>query len=165
MTFARNTSSHSALKQSVRLLLGLYLTLVVTGRSFAQYGGGSMGGGTGSNGPGYVPPKGGYGSGAAVGIGVGAAAGAGLLFLALHHYGAISGCVRPTTDGLSVVDDKKNKTYLLVPGGVDLKPGERVELKGKKSTSKDGVESFLAKKLSKNLGSCSVESAQSTASK
>ncbi len=121
--------------------------------------------GTGTPGtPGYVAPKSGYGSGKAIGIGVGAAAaGAGVLFLALHHHGAVTGCVRQTDDGLSLVDEKKNKSYSLAGSSVALKPGDRVELKGKKFSGTTGNEMFEANKVVKNLGSCSAEPAAAAA--
>lgn len=147
---------------SIRLALGICLGLFLSTQTFAQYGGGSTG--TGMPGtPGYVPPKGGYGSGAAIGAGVGAAAGLGILYLALHNHGSVTGCVRRTDDGFSLVDEKKNKTYSLVSGSIDLKPGEQVQLKGKKSNGENGATSFQAKKVVKDLGACSVESAASPA--
>ena len=111
---------------------------------------GGTGGGT------YTAPSGGYGSsGKAIGIGVGAAAGAGLLFLALHH-SSVTGCVQPGEDGLRFVDEKKNTSYSLAAGDVSLKAGERVQLQGKKSKSTSGGETFVAKKLVKDLGSCNT---------
>ena len=117
--------------------------------------------GTGTPGtPGYVAPKSGYGSGKAIGIGVGAAAaGAGVLFLALHHRGGVTGCVQKTDDGVRLVDDKKNKSYALEAGSVDLKAGDRVELKGKKSSGNGGAEMFEPTKVVKSLGSCGPEAA------
>jgi hypothetical protein len=55
------------------------------------------------------------------------------------------------------VEEKKNKSYALEPGSVDVKPGERVELKGKKSGRKAGVDMFQPTKVVKNLGSCGTE--------
>jgi hypothetical protein len=140
----------------LRIALGLALTLAVVGRAAAQYGG--MGGGTtgtgGTPGGTYTAPKGGYGNGAAVGAAVGAAAGAGILFLALHNHGTMTGCVQPAEDGLRIVDEKKNASYALRPGDVLVKPGERVQLRGQKSKSDSGVQTFTAKKLVKNLGAC-----------
>jgi len=150
---------------SLRLGLGICLGLFLSSSAFAQYpGGGGMGGGGTPGTPGYVPPKGGYGSGKAIGIGVGAAAaGAGVLYLALHHHGGVTGCIMKTDDGLSVVDEKKNKSYAIEPGSVALNAGDRVELKGKKSSGKEGTQTFQAKKLVKNLGSCSAQPAVTAA--
>jgi len=147
---------YSLPKILVRLALSSSLVLVAASHAAAQYGGGGGTGGPGT--PGYTPPPGGYGSGKAIGIGVGvgAAAGVGVLFLALHNHGNVTGCVQPTDDGLHLVDEKKNKTYALVPGAVILKPGQRVELKGQKSKSEAGAQSFEAKKLLKDLGSCTA---------
>ena len=150
------------LRNSLRLALGLCLTAALSASASAQYGGPGMGPAPGT--PGYVAPKSGNGSGKAIGIGVGAAAGVGVLFLALHHHGAVTGCVRQTDDGLSLVDEKKNKSYSLAGSSVALKPGDRVELKGKKSSGKSGNEMFEATKVVKNLGSCSAEPAAAAAS-
>jgi hypothetical protein len=143
----------------LRLALTAGLTLLVSSQALAQYGGGGMSGtATGTGTPGYTAPSGGYSStGKAVGIGVGAAAGAGLLFLALHHHGAVTGCVRPTSDGLRLVDEKKNKTYAIAADSIALKPGELVQVKGKKSSDRDGAQSFQATKVLKSLGSCNVD--------
>jgi hypothetical protein len=140
----------------LRMTLGICLTVFLASSAMAQYGGGGGGMGTGTPGtPGYVAPKSGYGSGKAIGIGVGAAAaGAGVLFLALHHHGAVTGCVQKTDDGLRLVDEKKNKSYVLEAGSVDLKAGDRVELKGKKSGGDSGAQMFAPTKVVKNLGSC-----------
>ena len=145
----------------LRITLGICLTIFLASSALAQYGGGGTGMGTGTPGtPGYVPPKNGYGSGKAIGIGVGAAAaGAGVLFLALHHRGGVTGCVQKSDDGLRLVDEKKNKSYALEAGSVDLKPGDRVELKGKKSSGDGGAQMFAPTKMVKNLGSCGAEAA------
>ena len=120
-----------------------------------------MTGGTGT--PGYVAPSNGYGSGKAIGIGVGAAAGAGVLFLALHHHGTVSGCVQPAEDGLRLVDEKNKKSYVLATNALILKPGQHVELKGQKSKNESGVQTFEAKKLVKDLGSCGASASAAQA--
>ena len=142
----------------VRIALTLSLTLLAATHASAQYPGGGGGNGNPGGTPGYTPPAGGYGSGKAVGIGVGvgAAAGAGILYMALHNHGMVTGCVQPADDGLRLVDEKKNTTYALVPGALILKAGQRVELKGQKSKSEAGAQTFEARKLVKDLGSCSA---------
>lgn len=140
----------------VRITFAASLALLAADRANAQYGGGGMGGTGGGTGGTYTPPSGGYSnSGKAIGIGVGAAAGAGLLFLALRHP-AVTGCVQPGEDGLRFVDEKKNKSYTLVSGDVLLKAGQRVQLKGNKSKTPAGAQTFTAKKLVKDLGSCNT---------
>jgi hypothetical protein len=158
---ANRAEKPGIMRQALRIALGICLTTALASSALAQYGGGGTGMGTGTPGtPGYVAPKSGYGSGKAIGIGVGAAAaGAGVLFLALHHHGAVTGCVRQTDDGLRLVDEKKNKSYALEAGSVDVKPGDRVELKGKKSSGNGGAEMFEPTKVVKSLGSCGPEAA------
>jgi hypothetical protein len=142
----------------VQLTRAILLTLLLSAPTFAQYGGGTGSGGTGS---GSGAPS--YGSGKAVGIGVGAAAaGAGVLYLALHHKASLTGCVQRGDDGLSLVDDKNHQTYSLLIGDADLKSGERVELKGKKSKDGSGAQSFQVNKVVKNLGACTMQSADSS---
>ena len=154
----RPTKKSGIIGQSVRIGLGICLTTFLASSALAQYGGGGTGTGTPGT-PGYVAPKNGYGSGKAIGIGVGAAAGVGVLFLALHHHGAVTGCVQQTDDGLRLVDEKKNKSYALEPGSVDVKAGDRVQLMGKKSSGNAGAEMFEPTKVIKNLGSCSAAAA------
>jgi hypothetical protein len=149
---------HSISKGFLRLALSFSIVLLAAAQASAQYGGGGGGmtGGTGTPGsPGYVAPSGGYGSGKAIGIGAGAAAGgATVLFLALHHRGMVSGCVQPADDGLRLVDEKNKKSYVLTTNALILKPGQHVELKGQKSRNESGEQTFAAKKLVKDLGSC-----------
>ena len=147
---------HSVSKGFLRLVLSLSLILLAAAQASAQYGGGGMTGGSGTPGtPGYVAPSSGYGSGKAIGIGAGAAAGgAAVLFLALHHRGMVSGCVQPADDGLRLVDEKNKKSYVLATNALILKPGQHVELKGQKSKNETGTQTFEAKKLVKDLGSC-----------
>ena len=144
---------HWVSKNLVRLALASSLALFAAGQAAAQYPGG---GGTGGTGGGtYTAPPGGYSSAAkGAGIGAGAAAGVGALFLVMHYHGRVTGCVQPADDGMRLLDEKNKKTYALVPGDVYLKPGERVLLKGKTSKSDGGAQTFTAKKLIKDLGSC-----------
>lgn len=148
----------------IRFVAGISLSLLLSGLAFAQYGGGGMGtGASGSGTSGYGAPS--YGSGKAIGIGVGAAAaGAGVLYLALHHGNSVTGCVRSGDDGLNLVDEKNKKSYVLLPGGADVRPGERVELKGKKSAAEGKGQTFQARKLVRNLGACGTPSAETASS-
>lgn len=151
-------------KNLVRLVLALSLALLAAGQAAAQYGGGGGTGGGGTGGGTYTPPAGGYSSAAkGAGIGAGAAAGVGALFLAMHYHGRVTGCVQPADDGMRLLDEKNKKTYALVPGDVYLKPGERVLLKGKTSKSDGGTQTFTAKKLIKDLGSCGASASASSA--
>ena len=169
MNFAQRISlprvdQASLLRNSLRLALGICLTAALSASALAQYGtGGTMGTGTPGT-PGYVAPSSGYGSGKAIGIGVGAAAGGAVaLFFVLHHHGAVTGCVRKTDDGLSLVDEKKNKSYSLEGSSVALNPGDKVELKGKKSSGASGNQMFEASKVVKNLGTCGPDPAAAAA--
>ena len=138
------------------------LLAVGSGTALAQYGGGSMGGSTGSTGI-YTAPKGGYGgSGAAIGIGLGAAAaGGGFAYWKLHNRPTVIGCIRHSDRGNTLFNEKDGKLYNLLPESeVTFKPGERVALKGKKIED-SGKYSFEARKLIKDYGACEVSSVAS----
>jgi len=153
-------SSRFSVTHLARIILGLSVTLLAVTCASAQYGGGGGTGGTGG-GTGGTYSGGGYGSsaGKAAGIGIGAGAGVGLLIYALHHHPGMTGCVQPADDGLRIVDEKKNTSYPLQTGDVIVKPGQRVQLQGKLLKSSSGTQSFAAKKLVKDLGSCSSTTA------
>jgi hypothetical protein len=145
-------------RQIILRVAGVALALAMANQVLAQYGGGGMGGGTGSAGsgagtPNYSPPS--YGHGKAIGAGLGAAAGgAALLYLTMRHRGMVTGCVQSANDQLRLVDDKKKQSYTLQLDGADVKAGELVELRGKKTKDGSGEPSFQAQKLVKNLGGC-----------
>jgi hypothetical protein len=82
-----------------------------------------------------------------------------MLFVALHHHGEVKGCVRQTDGGLQLVDEKKHKSYSLERGSVDVKAGDFVQLKGKKSSGTSGAEMFEPTKVIKNFGSCGADAA------
>jgi hypothetical protein len=141
----------------IRLVIRVAALVFLSSAAFAQYGGGggTTGTTTGTPGaPGSTTPS--YGHGKAIGIGVGAAAvGAGAIYLITHRGNKISGCVETADDGLHLTDDKTKRTLALVPGSADVKPGERVELKGKIKKNPSG-DSFLVKSVAKDLGSCNA---------
>jgi hypothetical protein len=129
---------------TTRLVSGILVSLLACGSAVAQYGGSAT-------------PS--YGSGAKVAAGVGAAAaGTGILYLALRNKGSVTGCVQGGEDVLNIVDRKNHQTYSLVAGAADLKAGQLVELKGKKSKDSKGTQIFHVSKVVRNLGGCSTES-------
>ena len=158
ITSVPRRSEGSFSTSAIPFALRISVILLFTIPAFAQYGGGGTGMGTGTgtgsgSGSGSGTPS--YGSGKAIGIGVAAAAAGGVgLYLALHHGSSVTGCVQSGNDGLRLADQKNQKTYSLLPGGADLKPGEKVELRGKKSGKAGEAQTFQATKLVKNLGDC-----------
>ena len=135
-------------------VVALALLALVPATAIAQYpGGGGGGGGTGSY------PS--YGSKGAVigGVVAGSAAGAGLLYWKLHNRTKLQGCVAGGGDKL--VNEKDNQTYSLTnKQNETLKPGERVELLGKKVKDASGEPTFQVQKMSKDLGQCTATTAQ-----
>lgn len=112
-----------------------------------------MGGG-GTMGVGSMGSSPASGSAKAIGIGVGATAAAlSVVYLIRHHRGPVNGCVTASDDRLTIFDEKTGETYILRVGDDDIRAGERVELKGKRSKDERGVLSFDVKKVT-DLGSC-----------
>src|SRR6266487_178499 len=138
-----------------RVTASLALMVSISGTAIAQYPGG---GGTGTY-PGGTRPS--YGSKGAVigGVVAGAAAGAGLLYCKLHNRAKLRGCV--AGEGDKLVNEKTNQSYNLTnKQNQSLKPGERVELVGKKAKDASGEPTFEVHKMSKDLGQCTATTAE-----
>jgi hypothetical protein len=140
----------------IRLVLGLMIGVAVSTAAFGQYGGGGMGGSTGGGTKGgvYTPPKGGYSSSTGIAIGAGAAAAIAVGYFVLRSRHSVTGCVGESAKGTTLASDKG--TYVLDTGNVDLKAGDRVKLRGKKTKSDSGQPGFAVKKLVKDYGSCNA---------
>jgi hypothetical protein len=135
-----------------RAVVALALLALVPATAIAQYPGGG-------NYPGGTRPS--YGSKGAVigGVAAGAAAGAGLLYWKFHNRAKLQGCVAGSGDKL--VNEKDNQTYNLTNKQNDsLKPGERVELLGRKIKDASGDPTFEVHKMNKDLGQCTVTTAE-----
>lgn len=138
------------LKKLWKHFFATFLGLAIAAPAFAQYGGGGMGGSTGT----YTAPKGGYSSSTGIIIGAAAAAGAGVGYLALRHHGNIVGCVEPSSEGIKLMNEKDQNTYALVATNVSLAPGQRVALSGKKTKGDSGKPTFTVSRLVKDYGAC-----------
>jgi hypothetical protein len=132
-----------------RFVFGMALAVVLLNPAFAQ----SPGGTPGSNGGYTFYPK-------SIGTAAGAVAGAGasLLYWPHHHSGTITGCIQRSNRALIILEEKKERTYFLLPGHTGLRPDERIELAGKKLDYGLGAQFFQVKKVVKILGDCSGES-------
>ena len=140
-------------RSTLRRAIGtIVLLTLVSGAAFAQYPGGGGTGGTGSY------PS--YGSkGAVIGAVAGGAAAAGLLYWKFHNRTKMEGCLAGNGDKL--VSGKNNSIYNLTnKQSQTLKPGERVELLGKKTKDSSGEPLFEVYKVSKNLGQCTTTTAE-----
>jgi hypothetical protein len=132
---------------SRRAIVAIALLALVPATAAAQYPGGG------------ASPS--YGSKGAVigGVAAGAAVGAGLLYWKLHNRAKLQGCV--AGDGDKLVDEKNNQTYSLTNKlNQSLKPGERVEVLGKKVKGASGEPTFEVHKTSKDLGQCTTTTAE-----
>ena len=76
-----------------------------------------------------------------------------------HSHAKLQGCV--AGDGDVLVTEKDNQTYKLAnKQNQSLKPGERVELVGKKAKDASGEPTFEVHKMSKDLGQCTATTAE-----
>ncbi|PYV70004.1 MAG: hypothetical protein DMG97_20430, partial [Acidobacteria bacterium] len=76
----------------------------------------------------------------------------------LHSRAKLQGCLSDGGDKL--VTEKDNQTYNLTnKQNQSLKPGERVELLGKKAKDTAGEPTFEVRKMSKDLGQCTATTA------
>jgi len=149
------------LNHVLRAVLATALIFGVSNLAVAQYGGGGgMGGGMPGS-PTYTP-HGSYSNKGAIigGIAGGAAVIGGLLYWKHHNRAKLQGCVAGGGDKL--VNEKDNQTYSLSnPQNETLKPGERVELSGKKAKDDgSGEPTFEVHKMSKDLGQCTPTTAE-----
>jgi hypothetical protein len=68
----------------------------------------------------------------------------------------ITGCVKSGENGMSLMNETDKRTYMLSGNTIDVKPGDRVTLQGKKVKPK-GADKPLAwevKKETKDFGAC-----------
>ncbi len=109
-------------------------------------------------GPGNPPymPHGSYSKGPAIAGAAGGAAALGGFLYWRHTHAKLEGCV--AGDGDKLVGDKDKQTYSLTNKGEALKPGEHVEVVGKRSKNQAGEPTFEVRKMSKDLGSCTATS-------
>jgi hypothetical protein len=144
---SKSVSRTALFSNSHRMIVAIALLAMVPATATAQYpGGGSS-------------PS--YGSKGAVigGVVAGAAVGAGLLYWKFHNRAKLQGCL--ADDGNKLVTDKDNQTYNLTnKQNQSLKPGERVEVLGKKAKNAAGEPTFEVHKMSKDLGQCTATTAE-----
>lgn len=148
---ARPKQGKSFLRTSVfrnarRTMVAMALLALVSATAIAQYPGGG--------------PSPSYGSKGAVigGVAAGAAVGVGLLYWKFRHRAKLQGCL--ADDGNKLITDKDNQTYTLTnKQNQSLKPGQRVEVLGKKARNAAGEPTFEVDKMSKDLGQCTATTA------
>jgi hypothetical protein len=141
------TSRTSVSRNLQRAVAALVLLALVPATAMAQYPGG-----------GTTPS---YGSKGAVigGVAAGAAAGAGLIYWKLHSRAKLQGCLSDQANKL--VNENNNQTYSLTnKQNQTLKAGERVQLLGKMGKSPSGEPTFEIHKMNKDLGQCTVTTAE-----
>ena len=96
-------------------------------------------------------------NGTIVGVIVGVVAA--VAYVAIHESSkkrSITGCVIPADNGMSMTDEKDNRSYPLSGNTGDIKPGDRMTLQGKKIKQKDTGKPVLweTRAISKDFGVC-----------
>lgn len=71
----------------------------------------------------------------------------------MRSHSAVTGCVQSSGSGLSLMDESGKHTYALTTSDPDVKAGERVKIKGKKTKDAQGKLSLEVEKA-KDLGPC-----------
>jgi hypothetical protein len=102
---------------------------------------------SGQTGIGRIGPSGAQVAGAAVGVG----AATGIILYFVSRKSSIRGCIQSSNGANRVNDEKDKTTYTLISNHVDLKVGERVQLKGKKNKKKA---TFQVSGLRRDYGAC-----------
>jgi hypothetical protein len=90
-----------------------------------------------------------------VAIGVGSGVG---VFLIVRHNHMLTGCTTPAASGLTLQNEGNGQRYGLLGSVADIKPGEKVQVSGKKGKDAGGDRTFLVEKLSKEFGPCKTVS-------
>lgn len=98
-----------------------------------------------------------------IGVGVaaiGAAVAFGIYFAVRPHGQRITGCAGSGPNGLQLVSESDQQTYVLAGDLAGIQPGERIRVSGKKEKkTAGGPRPFLVEKTAKILGSCRVQPA------
>jgi len=91
---------------------------------------------------------------AIVGVAVGIGAGVGVGIYLIHRgHTSLTGCVQQTENGLSLTA-KNGNIYELVNAPSEVKPRERLSLRGHKMKSRSGP-AFRVDRVSRDFGACS----------
>lgn len=99
---------------------------------------------------GHIGPSGAQIAGAIAGT----AAVIGVVLYFVLRKPSITGCTVASDSGVGVKNEKNNRTYVLTGAGMDLKPGRRVKLRGKKAKAEDGSFSLRVKTVVHDYGPC-----------
>lgn len=73
------------------------------------------------------------------------------------------GCTQLTDHGTVLTDEKSNEAYVILPGQITLKTGERVEISGTTDEDDAGRIALRVNRLIKDYGACNSTPAPSSA--
>ena len=104
---------------------------------------------------GHIGPSNGEIAAIAVGVAAGVAL---VVYLVIPKQKTIEGCVESADGGMRLVNEKDKRTYFLETDKVNLQPGHRVTLKGRKGKDKSGTRLFRVRKMLKDQGTCKAQS-------
>jgi hypothetical protein len=100
---------------------------------------------------------GGVGTGTIVGVVVAVVAVVAIATIVVIHKSkdrTITGCVKPTQNGMTLTDEKDKRTYTLYGDTAGAQPGERITLKGKIRPKAGEALVWNTTKMIRDFGAC-----------
>jgi len=94
--------------------------------------------------------------GALAGIIAGLVVGTVVVVYLLTRKQTVTGCVASGADGMTITDEKDQRTYSIAGDTVDVTPGHRIKLQGKKEKPQGPDKPYVweSQKVSKDSGAC-----------
>jgi hypothetical protein len=101
---------------------------------------------------------------AVIGATIGVIAGTVIIVVAVVYFvrktASVTGCASSTPDGLTLLNEGDQQTYLLSGETAAIKPGNRIKVSGKKGKNNPPANrSFIVEKPAKDFGACKVQPA------
>jgi hypothetical protein len=90
-------------------------------------------------------------------VAIGAAIGIGVYLAVRPHSRGVVGCTSSGPNGLQLVSESDQQTYVLAGEVSSIQSGERVRVSGKKQKSEAGPRQLIVEMLAKDYGACKAQ--------